>query len=272
MITLYFKIGDAKYSYTVHGQGTPIVLLHGFTGRASTWNRLVERLQDKFKIITIDLPGHGHTSTETPRTMEHCCDDLMQLFKHLQLTSVHLIGYSMGGRTALSFAMIYPELIKTLTLESASPGLSDAQERARRRAHDEHLIKRIQSNGLKSFVDFWEEIPLFETQNKLSAHVKQEVRKERMSQSTEGLIRSLRYMGTGQQPSWWHQLEQLDHPVQLIVGKLDHKFVTINQQMKQRFQRAELAIVEHAGHTVHLEQPDEFERLLTHFIHKHTVC
>lgn len=270
MITLYVQVGDANYSCTVHGQGPPIVLLHGFTGRASTWDLFVNRWQKDFQVITIDLPGHGKTTTKTPRTMESCCDDLMYIFQYLQLPFVHLVGYSMGGRTALSFAMTYPRLVKSLILESASPGLRDPQERASRRKHDERLIKRINDDGLPAFVDFWENIPLFETQKALSKEIQQKVRQERLSQTAAGLMSSLRYMGTGEQPSWWEQLKQLNRSVLLIVGECDHKFVTINKQMQKRFQRAELAIVKDAGHAVHIEQPSIFSERLTHFIHNQT--
>lgn len=270
MISLNFKIGDANYSYNISGQGPPIVLLHGFTGRISTWTRFVKRWRQQYQVITVDLPGHGLTRSETPRTMKTCCDDLKALFEHLQIPSVHLVGYSMGGRTALSFAMMYPQYVNTLTLESASPGLRQPKERAARRAQDEKLIQKIETYGLTAFVDFWENIPLFESQKKLSTNVQKQLRAERLSQSSNGLIRSLRYMGTGQQPSWWEQLHQYKGAVLLIVGKLDEKFVTINKHMEKHFQRAELAIVEHAGHAVHLEKPEAFQQLVINFIQKHT--
>ena len=60
----------------------------------------------KFKVITIDLPGHGKTHCQTPRTMETFCKDVDELLNHLKMEKVHLLGYSMGGRTALSFTML----------------------------------------------------------------------------------------------------------------------------------------------------------------------
>src|SRR5699024_9432623 len=102
---MYYQVGDATYSYEIHGKGTPVVLLHSFTGSSSTWTLFISEDRQKFKLITIELPGHGKTISNTPRTMELLCSDLLKLLEHLKLSTFHLIGYSMGGRVALSFAM-----------------------------------------------------------------------------------------------------------------------------------------------------------------------
>ena len=67
----------------------------------------------------------------------------------------------MGGRIALAYTIKYPERVTSLILESASPGLKTEQERIERREADELLAKKINSEGIPSFVEFWENIPLF---------------------------------------------------------------------------------------------------------------
>lgn len=267
---MYVEVGDLKYWCEVYGKGPPVVLLHGFTGSSKSWHQLIDHLKGKYQLIAIDLPGHGQTEINTPRTMEDCCADLKSLFNVLKLSAVHLVGYSMGGRTALSFAMLYPQYVETLTLESASPGLYQAEERSLRVKQDEQLIEQIKTKGLTAFVHKWENIPLFHTQRKLPECIRQKVRSERLAQSEEGLIQSLRYMGTGSQPSWWGQLNKITCPVLLIVGALDQKFVTINQQMQKEFQHATLKIVNDAGHTIHLEKFATFKKILTRFIDEKT--
>src|SRR5690625_2337524 len=96
---MYYTVKDATYWYEVYGEGEPVVLLHGFTGSTATWSECISNWKEQFQIIVVDLPGHGKTKTQSPRTMEACCADLNQLFTSLQLDSVHLAGYSMGGRT-----------------------------------------------------------------------------------------------------------------------------------------------------------------------------
>lgn len=265
---MFYDIGDASYYYEIHGHGTPVVLLHGFTGSSDTWSTFVEKHDEGFQLITIDLPGHGKTKTNTPRTMETCCQDLDQLLEHLQLTDVHLVGYSMGGRTALSFAMAFPNKIRSLILESASPGLRLEEERNQRMQNDDKLAKKIEKEGIRSFIDFWENIPLFHTQNNLAPSVQEKIRHERLNQNEVGLSQSLRFMGTGAQPSWWNQLESVKSPVLLIVGELDKKFVNINEDMQHLFHSADLKIVEEAGHAIHVEKPEIFDKLVSSFIIK----
>lgn len=261
-----FTLNDATYAYEIYGEGEVLLLLHGFTGSKQTWQSFVEIWKKSFQVITIDLPGHGKTVTQTVRSMEACCHDIDQLLTYLQIEKVHLIGYSMGGRTALSFALLYPEKVKTLILESASPGLKQEADRELRRTNDEKLAKRIETEGLSAFVHFWENIPLFATQKKLPEQIKQKIYQERIAQTEAGLANSLRHMGTGSQPSWWENLSKLTIPVLLIVGELDTKFVTINKMMQKFITSATLEVVPDAGHAVHIEQAEIFDRLIRMFI------
>src|SRR5690625_4895970 len=259
--TYQFKeVHDATYAYTIQGEGEVIVALHGFTGSTETWETCVKHWAKNFTVITLDLPGHGKTNTETPRTMEILCDDLNSLLRELGFHKVHMLGYSMGGRAALSFAVTYPERVHTLILESASPGLKTEEERAKRMEADERLAGKLITQGIQHFTNYWEEIPLFQTQKQLSEKVQKNIRQERLSQSETGLAESLRYMGTGKQPSVWERLNELLMPVQLIVGEKDRKFVEINQEMKEQIKNAQLDIVEGAGHTVHVEQVEKLDR------------
>lgn len=266
--TRFFSAGDTMYAYKISGKGPVIVLLHGFTGSHQTWSNFVSAYQHSFQLITIDLPGHGHTVTGTPRTMETCCHDLARLLKYLQIGQIHLVGYSMGGRLALFFSLLYPHLISSLVLESASPGIESNDERKKRETNDEQLAQRIETGGVRKFVDFWEDISMFASQKKLPQASRQTIRRERLNQTKEGLATSLRFMGTGSQPSLWHKLDQLTKPVLLITGELDHKFVAINEQMHSCFINSTYMITEKSGHAIHVENPVKFGKLVTAFITK----
>ncbi|QKY71663.1 2-succinyl-6-hydroxy-2,4-cyclohexadiene-1-carboxylate synthase [Lentibacillus sp. CBA3610] len=242
-------------------------MLHGFTGTAGTWKPIITDWLHEFRTMGIDLPGHGQTSSDSPKTMEAFCRDLAGLLDYLQLEKVNLIGYSMGGRTALSFAFIYPERVKTLTLESASPGLADEGQQQSRRQHDEKLAQRIETDGLRAFVDYWENIPLFQSQKQLPAASRETLRAERLSHSVAGLAQSLRFMGTGAQASWWEHLQQLNMPVLLLTGELDHKFIDINRAMERLIPTAEHRIINHSGHAIHVEQPSIFGKIVNRFLH-----
>jgi 2-succinyl-6-hydroxy-2,4-cyclohexadiene-1-carboxylate synthase len=263
---MYHSIGDANYWYEIHGSGKPLVLLHGFTGSSKTWRAFISNWQNDFQVITIDLPGHGKTHAPYVMTMEEVCADLHLFFSKLVPDSFHLLGYSMGGRTALSYAMLYPENIKSLILESASPGLASEEEREDRRKRDEKLAVCIEKDGMEQFVEFWGNIPLFETQKRLPAEKKASIRQERLSQNSAGLAQSLRTMGTGSQPSWWGKLSDITMPVLLLAGVLDPKFSGINKRMHEHLPNSNLKIIEDAGHAIHVEQPAIFGKMVKEFI------
>ncbi|WP_449443347.1 2-succinyl-6-hydroxy-2,4-cyclohexadiene-1-carboxylate synthase [Ureibacillus acetophenoni] len=247
-----------------------LVILHGFTGSVVTWEKVSSLLPTTMKIIAIDLLGHGKTdapSNELRYSMEEQVEDLEDLFKQLDLHSFILVGYSMGGRVALSYISAYPERVKSLILESALPGLKTEEERANRRNSDEALANKIEQNGIVSFVNAWENISLFETQKKLSKDTQLAIRNERLAQREVGLANSLRGMGTGAQKSLWPLLNQITTPVYLITGELDEKFCLIAQEMMDELPNAKHMIIAEVGHAIHVENPTQFATIIKDVYH-----
>lgn len=252
----------------MQGNGEPLLLLHGFTGSGGTWKDFKTILQ-KYKLIMIDIIGHGKTdSPEDPNRyrVEEAADDLKEILRKFDIHQAHFLGYSMGGRLALSFANIYPEYVKSLILESCSPGLKTEEERLARKERDEKLANMIIEKGIPSFVNYWENIPLFESQKSLPLTVKKRMRAERLQNQTLGLANSLRGMGTGVQPSWWNHLENLTVPVLLISGGKDEKFFWIMKEMNNLIPTSIYKVVPEAGHAVHVEQPEIFGKIVDEFL------
>src|SRR5699024_8067238 len=94
-----------------------------------------------FQVIAIDLPGHGASDIKQFPSMIGFTDELKALFDLLQISRCHLLGYSMGGRVALSFALRHPDYVSHLILESASPGLKTIEERLNRQQQDAKLAE-----------------------------------------------------------------------------------------------------------------------------------
>lgn len=172
----------------------------------------------------------------------------------------------MGGRLALYMAARRPDVVRSLILESASPGLADAAQRRERRRQDEQLAERIESGGVAAFVDAWEQLPLFASQKHLPDEVEDKLRRQRLNNSARGLARSLRGMGTGVQPSLWAELPGIGQPTLLLAGALDAKFVAINREMAVALPDGQLRLIEKAGHTIHLEQPALFAEVVAGFL------
>ena len=204
--------------------------------------------------VPLDLPGHGRRSGET---------DPERFELDAALASIHeaggagpLVGYSMGGRISLQYALRYPQRVTHLVLESASPGLATAKEREERRSADEALARRLEQDGIEAFVDRWERLPLFDSRAALPEAERARVRGLRLANDPWSLAAALRGLGTGALPPLWHRLPTLRTPPLLVVGALDRKFVAIAERMADALPRADLVTVPAAGHTVHLERPD----------------
>ncbi|WP_232319205.1 2-succinyl-6-hydroxy-2,4-cyclohexadiene-1-carboxylate synthase [Sporosarcina ureae] len=247
----------------------PIVMLHGFTGSTATWQETIEQLVTDYHVVAIDLIGHG--KTEAPETitrykMEEQIKDLYEVLQKLEIEKPILLGYSMGGRVALGYTATYPEKVTSLVLESSSPGLRTSEQRLARRTADNKLADKIEQQGMPEFVDFWQEIPLFHTQKKLSESQRQAVRNERLCQRPTGLANSLRGIGTGSQPSYWQTLEQLSLPVLLVTGSEDEKFETIAQEMMKNLPNARHETIKNAGHAIHVEKPQQFATMIKSFL------
>ena len=128
-------LGGQQLAVEITGEGQAIVAIHGFTGNASTWAAFCKAARSEYAIVCPDMPGHGASdSPNNPQIydMEHSVRSLEELLVRLKLQRVHWLGYSMGGRIALAAAIALPERTASLTLESASPGLASAEERAAR--------------------------------------------------------------------------------------------------------------------------------------------
>jgi 2-succinyl-6-hydroxy-2,4-cyclohexadiene-1-carboxylate synthase len=262
-------IDGVQYNFEEAGGGPPLLLLHGFTGSGATWEVNLPAFQPYFRVITLDLPGHGASDAPPdPRcySIEQTAAATVAILDSLKIAKAAVLGYSMGGRIALYFAVHYPEQVERLILESASPGLLTGQERADRVASDEALAGFIEQKGLTAFVDRWEKLPLFASQANLPVEVRAKLRRQRLQNQPTGLANSLRGVGTGQQPSLWENLAGLTCPVLLLAGELDPKFKATGQQMQARLPAARLEIVAGAGHTIHLEKPREFENLVKGFL------
>ena len=205
--------------------------------------------------LALDAPGHG-AAAELDL-------DLVEGGAWLAATGgrATYVGYSMGGRLCLHAALAAPDAVRGLVLISATGGMDDAGERAARRAADEALADRIEAIGVPAFLDEWLAQPLFAGLDDAA-----QGRAERLVNTPAGLASSLRRAGTGTQLPLWDRLAGVRIPTLVVAGALDAKFVALGERLASVIPGAELAVVDGAGHTVHLERPDEFLSILLPWI------
>jgi 2-succinyl-6-hydroxy-2,4-cyclohexadiene-1-carboxylate synthase len=263
-----------RFHFTDRGHGNPLVLLHGFTGSSASWWPVIDQLAARHRVIAVDLIGHGRSEApaEAARyAFDLALDDLAAIADHLGIVPATWLGYSMGGRLALGLALRHPEVVSALILESATAGIADPRERAARRRADDALAERIERDGVESFVDTWEALPMWSSQRSLSREARRRQWEIRLANHQKGLANSLRGMGQGSQPSYWHRLAEIVKPCLLIAGEADEKFAEIARDMVGAIPQAALAIVPDAGHAVHLESPVTYTNLINGFLDRGAV-
>lgn len=248
------------------GAGPAVVLLHGFTGSAETWADLQPVLSTRFTTLAVDITGHGRSSVPADPAryaLTRFADDLRDILDSLAISRAVVLGYSMGGRAALRFALQHSDRVAGLILESTSPGISDPVERAERIAADVALAATIEKDGIAAFVDRWEQLPLWANHAvTVPVESRNRLRAQRLENHALGLANSLRGAGAGAEVSVVAQLPVVRTSVRLITGALDAKYVALGRLMKASIHRAGLDTVACSGHMVHLEQPEQFSELV----------
>jgi 2-succinyl-6-hydroxy-2,4-cyclohexadiene-1-carboxylate synthase len=259
----------ADLNYEVSGvRRVPTVLfLHGFMGSSADWRGVMTALGDRTFCVAADLPGHGASLglRQEAYTIEGSARAVIQVLDELEVVRPIVAGYSMGGRLVLYLALRYPERCSGLFLESASPGLESADERAARRAADESKAKRLESHDFRTFLRDWYSQPLFASLAQDENLLRRTIEARQRNDPGELAI-SLRGVGTGSQPSLWGELEGLAVPALAIAGELDDKYARISSRMAGINPRIESAVVPGAGHNVHAETPAAYTSLLGRFV------
>jgi pimeloyl-ACP methyl ester carboxylesterase len=134
---------NTKISFTDQGKGTALVLLHGFLENKSMWDAFIPELSKKYRVITLDLLGHGDTECYGyVHAMEDQADMLYALTLFLKLRKVVLVGHSMGGYIALAFAELFPDHVKGLVLLN-STSRADSEER---KVNRDRAIEAVKQN------------------------------------------------------------------------------------------------------------------------------
>lgn len=232
-----------------------ITFVHGFTQTSRSWDHIISALGEDFDCTALDAPGHGN-NTEAKSSLWECGE-----FISSAMPVGVLVGYSMGARMALHAALKHPEKVSALVFISGTAGLDTQEEREVRIASDENLADHIETVGVEQFITEWLQNPMF---SGLSEENQQ--RPDRLRNSASGLANSLRYAGTGTQQPLWDQLHTLEMPVLIIAGANDQKFVDLAHRMQSHIPNSKLEVIPDAGHTVHLENTQEFLSVFTHFL------
>lgn len=174
----------------------------------------------------------------------------------------------MGARAALLHAIANPKQWDALILISANPGIESEAERIARATSDAALAERITSEGVPSFLEFWQQTPIIGSQQQIRADWRAAMQQHRLQHTTEGLAASLEQFGPAACPNLWLQLSTLQCPILLISGEHDLKYCTIADRMRRALPQAQWIKIPDTGHMPHLEAPEATAAAVHRFIHQ----
>ena len=119
--TGYAPVGELRMYYEIHGQGRPLILLHGANMTIDMMGPLLAPLAESHQVIAVEAQGHGRTAdVDQPLTYEQMGDDLAAAMRHLELESADIVGFSMGAGIAVQLAIRHPERVRKLVAISVS--------------------------------------------------------------------------------------------------------------------------------------------------------
>ena len=268
-------IDGLRWEVRSRGHGAPLLLLHGFTGRATSWEPHARAFARRFRVVTPDLPGHGRSGipAEPARAgVERTAGDLAAILEREGWRPAHVLGYSLGARIAIRLAIDHPGAVRKLVLESPSAGLATAAERRERRAADEERATAIERDGIDAFVDAWEREPVFTSQAALPRGKAARLRAVRLRNRPAGLAASLRGAGQGAMEPLFDRLADVVAPTLVIAGALDPAGRRRAEVVAAGIPGARLEVIASAGHAPHLENPTAFRSLVLAFLQEDSAA
>ncbi len=249
-----------KMYYEIVGQGTPIVWLHGFTLDRRMWHRQVKYFSPNYRTIAYDSRGHG--LSDCPPSGYARADriiDLFQLVRSLKLGPFHLVGLSMGGATALGYAIDYPDDLLSLTLVDSAAGGFRPPSKYR------DLREVAVDKGVDEAKRRWMKSTLFYFLNQ-NDQLKAEL--VEMMKGHCGQLWLDPKRGKYKDRDDVSLSTKIKIPTMIFVGEKDRYFLPLAKTLHKNIANSELDVVAGVGHMLNMEAPQRFNLRLEQFLHR----
>lgn len=245
------------------GQGKPFVVLHGFLGMGDNWKTLARKFAEQgYQLHLVDQRNHGRSFHDEAFDYEVMAEDLKHYCDEHQLNDIILLGHSMGGKTAMLFSTLYPEMVSKLLVADISPrfypihhdaildGLSslDFSEIKSRSQAEKALEQYVPEFGTRQFLLknlYWIE------KGQLALRINLPVLKEQVEEVGEALPIHSKYNGN----SLFLRGDKSEY-----IGEQDETII------KNHFEDVSIVTIENAGHWLHAENPQDFYEEVIRFI------
>ncbi len=256
------KFLNEDICYYTAGRGRCVVLLHGFLGSSKVWNNIIPQLSKSYKVIVIDLPGHGQSNClGYAHSMELMADSVFSVLKKLRIKKCVMVGHSMGGYVALAFANKYLSYLQGLCLFHSS-SYADSEEKKKDRNRAIKIVKRSPKTFIKPMIK-----NLFAKRN--LSYLKSELQTATeiaLATPPKGIIAAL--VGMRDRTSSEQLLQKLQIPIMMVIGKYDG--VLLENTLFKQYETVankHLLYLKYDGHFGMLENPNASANALRKFLH-----
>jgi len=252
--------GPANINFSDSGKGKTIVLLHGFLESSGIWDDFTDKLSESFRVITIDLPGHGKSDCiAEEHSMEIMAEEVKNILEILGIKKVLLIGHSMGGYVSAAFAEKYPGMLKGLILFHSHAFADDDEAKKNR----DRFILAVNNDHIDFIKNFIPELFAPDNRSKYHKEIIQLINMATLS-SKEGVIAALKGMKNRKDRN--KVIANLEIPVLYIIGKYDPR----TPQKKifpvvEKSKNAVVVVLENSGHMGYIEEKDNSFELIKDF-------
>jgi pimeloyl-ACP methyl ester carboxylesterase len=264
------ELGGLQFHYRDWGDpaAPPLVLLHGFTGHARSWDTFASSVQDNLRVLALDQRGHGESAYADDYAPERMMEDVEAFRQALGLERFRLLGLSMGGRNAYAYAAAHPEAVERLVIVDIGPEIGKAGLQR---------IRTAVNHTSDVFNDPEEAVALMRAGNARAPEAELRHRcLNNLLQRPDGawtwrydpILRSPdRPLPQADPETGWAQLRQIDCPTLLVRGEesdvLDRE---VAERMLKEIRDCRFAEVKDAGHSVPLDSPLGFQAAVKSFL------
>lgn len=256
------QINGITLAFNDQGTGLPIIFLHAFPLNRTMWAKQEETLSSQFRVITIDLRGHGESDAPLWHySLDQAADDVHGLLDYLSIRQAVFVGLSMGGYILFAFYRKYAEYVKGLVLADTK-AQADTDEGKQARFE---MAQIAYKQGGRAIADVLIPKLLTSATIQTRSELVQCVRTMVEGNQVSGIAGDL--MAMAERPDSIPLLKRITCPTQIIVGELDLPTPPTDAKlMTDKISNAHLAIIPEAAHLSNMEQPGLFNETVRSFM------
>ena len=256
--------------YESTGSGLPLLFSHEYAGDYRSWEPQVRYFARRYRVIAYN--ARGYPPSDVPEdvgsySQARAMHDIAQLLEALQVPQAHVVGLSMGGYATLHFGLNYPQMARSLVVAGCGYG-SVAGDRQKFQQDSAQVAQRIEHDGMQATAAVYAKGPTRVQFEDKDPRGWQEFADQLGEHSATGASLTMRGV-QGQRPSVYEleaQMRQLQVPTLIVTGDEDEPCLEPGLFMKRVIPAAGLVVVPKTGHTINLEEPESFNRIVSDFL------